>query len=197
MMKTNLYICTFKRVLHQREQMVSKFLKMNQNLGGGAQGQKCACTILGVVRNKLKGYRITWSWRKKWNLLSFNFFHGNAFLNIIILYYLRMRRNVWFENHLFYRKNPFTYFTHLLTSFTLPIFSKTKQNKKQTNNNNKMEVVSLWYKYRCKLLIKLPPMNNKGEQNLSWNVYYLIQNLTRKCMRESTWTQHFVFRVSF
>ena len=39
-------------------------------------------------------------WRKKWNLLIFILFNGNAFLNIFILYYLLMRRDVWFENHL-------------------------------------------------------------------------------------------------
>ena len=32
--------------------------------------------------------------------MIFNLFHGNAFLNIVILYYLLMRREVWFENHL-------------------------------------------------------------------------------------------------
>ena len=39
---------------------------------------------------------------KNWNLLIFNLFSGNAFLNIVILYYLLMRRDVWFENHLVY-----------------------------------------------------------------------------------------------
>ena len=37
---------------------------------------------------------------KKWNLLIFNLFNGNAFLNIVILNYLLMRRDLWFENHL-------------------------------------------------------------------------------------------------
>ena len=32
--------------------------------------------------------------------MIFNLFNGNAFLNIVILYYLPMRRDVWFENHL-------------------------------------------------------------------------------------------------
>ena len=37
---------------------------------------------------------------KKWNLLIFNLFNGNAFLNIVILYSLLMRRDVLFANHL-------------------------------------------------------------------------------------------------
>ena len=32
--------------------------------------------------------------------MIFNLFNGNAFLNIVILYYLLMRRDVWFANHL-------------------------------------------------------------------------------------------------
>ena len=61
-------------------------------------GPKYACTMLGVVWIELRD--ITWLWRKKWNLLIFNLFNGNAFLNIVILYYLLMRPDVWFENHL-------------------------------------------------------------------------------------------------
>ena len=41
---------------------------------------------------------------KIWNLLIFNLFNGNGFLNIVILYYLLMRRDVWFENHLVFNK---------------------------------------------------------------------------------------------
>ena len=47
---------------------------------------------------------ITWLWRKKWNLVILNFCNGNAFLNIVILYYLLMRQDVWFENHLVCKK---------------------------------------------------------------------------------------------
>ena len=32
--------------------------------------------------------------------MIFNLFNGNAFLNIVILYYLLMRQDVWFVNHL-------------------------------------------------------------------------------------------------
>ena len=45
---------------------------------------------------KLKGYYIIL--KKKWNLLIFHFFNGNVFLNIVIRYYLLMRRNIWCEN---------------------------------------------------------------------------------------------------
>ena len=33
-------------------------------------------------------------------ILIFNLFNGNAFLNIVILYFLLMRGDVWFANHL-------------------------------------------------------------------------------------------------
>ena len=57
-----------------------------------------ACTILGVVWIELRD--ITWLWRYKMKPFDFNLFNGNAFLNIVILYYLLMRRDVWFANHL-------------------------------------------------------------------------------------------------
>ena len=38
--------------------------------------------------------------KNDFNLLIFNLFNGNAFLTIVILYFLLMRRAVWFENHL-------------------------------------------------------------------------------------------------
>ena len=49
--------------------------------------------------NWIKGYYMIVK-VKKWNLLIFTLFNGNAFLNIVILYYLLLRRDVWFENHL-------------------------------------------------------------------------------------------------
>ena len=38
--------------------------------------------------------------KNDFNLLIFNLFNGNAFLTIVILYYLLIRRDVWFANHL-------------------------------------------------------------------------------------------------
>ena len=62
---------------------------------------------------------------KNRNLLIFNLFNGNAFLNIVILYYLLMRRDVWFENHLVFLfllfPSPFSLFLPFL-SFSLQIF---------------------------------------------------------------------------
>ena len=65
----------------------------------------------GNGMNWIKGYYMIVT-GKNWNLLIFNLFNGNAFLNIVILYYLLMRRDVWFENHLV--QNPMRYHQYAL-----------------------------------------------------------------------------------
>ena len=62
-------------------------------------GPKVCMHHFGCGMNWIKGYYMIVN-EKKWNLLIFNLFSGNTFLNIVILYYLLMRRDVWFANHL-------------------------------------------------------------------------------------------------
>ena len=61
-------------------------------------GLKVCMHHFGCGVNWIKGYYMIV--KKKTKLLIFNFFNGNAFLNIVILYYLLMRRDIWFKNHL-------------------------------------------------------------------------------------------------
>ena len=62
-------------------------------------GPKVCMHHFGCGMNWIKRYYMIVK-VKKWNLLIFNLFNGIAFLNIVILYYLLMRRDVWFANHL-------------------------------------------------------------------------------------------------
>ena len=81
-------------------------------------GPKVCMHYFGCGMNWIKGYYMIDCEGKKWNPSIFNLFNGNAFLNIVILYYLLMRRDVWFANHLVLL-SLFQFSTFLFTIFLL------------------------------------------------------------------------------
>ena len=69
-------------------------------VSGWGLGPKVCIHHFGCGMIWIKGYYMIVKVKNDFNLLISNLFNGNAFLTIVILYYLPIRRDVWFKNHL-------------------------------------------------------------------------------------------------